>query len=181
MAGSVTIRDAGEQDIPAIRAIYNHAVAQTTAIWNQTLVDDANRLAWWADRRRAGYPVLVAVDADGAVLGYASFGDWRAFDGFRHTVEHSVYVHPDRQGAGVGRALMAALIDRARGLGKHVMVAAVEAGNQGSIRLHLSLGFCQVGLMPQVGTKFGRWLDLAFLQLLLDDRAVPDLAETGSP
>ena len=112
--------------------------------------------------------------ASGAVMGYASFGDWRAFDGFRHTVEHSVYVAPDRQGAGVGRALMVALIDRAWALGKHVMVAGVEAGNQGSIRLHLGLGFRQVGLMPQVGAKFDRWLDLAFLQLVLDDRAAPD-------
>ncbi|MBY0137691.1 GNAT family N-acetyltransferase [Paracoccus yeei] len=173
MAGLI-IRDADEADIPAVCAIYNHAVACTTAIWNDRTVDLADRLAWWQGRKQAGYPLLVAVDASGAVMGYASFGDWRAFDGFRHTVEHSVYVAPDRQGAGVGRALMVALIDRAWALGKHVMVAGVEVGNQGSIRLHLGLGFRQVGLMPQVGAKFDRWLDLAFLQLVLDDRAAPD-------
>lgn len=169
-----SIRDAGDGDAVAIAAIYNDAVANTTAIWNDALVDAANRMAWMGDRRRLGYPVLVAVDTQGDVTGYASFGDWRAFDGYRHTVEHSVYVRGDQRGGGIGRALMLALIDRARTLGKHVMVAGIEAGNQASIRLHERLGFRQTGLMPQVGTKFGRWLDLAFLQLILDDRPAPD-------
>ncbi|OQP87199.1 GNAT family N-acetyltransferase [Rhizobium rhizosphaerae] len=166
------LRDAIPADLAGITEIYNHAVRETTAIWNETEVDLANRIAWHADRQRLGYPVLVAVEG-GEVLGYASFGDWRAFDGYRHTVEHSVYVRTDAQGRGLGVVLMQALIDRARALGKHVMVAGVEAGNRGSIRLHEKLGFRQVGLMPQVGTKFGVWLDLAFLQLVLDDRAAP--------
>lgn len=168
------IRDAVDADAPAIAAIYNDAVVNTTAIWNEVQVDVANRVGWMADRRRLGYPVLVAVDGDGIVLGYASFGDWRAFDGYRHTVEHSVYVRTDRRGGGIGKALMQALITRARDIGKHVMVAAIEAGNQGSIALHEALGFQRTGLMPQVGMKFGRWLDLAFLQLILDDRPTPD-------
>lgn len=167
------IRDAQDGDIPAITAIYNHAVAQTTAIWNDTPVDVANRLAWLAERRRQTYPVLVAVDDQDGVLGYASFGDWRAFDGYRHTVEHSVYVGHDHRGQGIGRALMQALIARAGALGKHVMVAGIEAGNLGSIRLHEGLGFQQVGQMRQVGAKFGQWLDLTFLQRILDDRATP--------
>ncbi|KPF85882.1 acetyltransferase [alpha proteobacterium AAP38] len=168
------IRDAVDADAPAIAAIYNDAVVNTTAIWNEVQVDVANRVGWMADRRRLGYPVLVAVDGDGTVLGYASFGDWRAFDGYRHTVEHSVYVRTDRRGGGIGKALMQALITRARDIGKHVMVAAIEAGNRGSIALHEALGFQRTGLMPQVGMKFGRWLDLAFLQLILDDRPTPD-------
>lgn len=168
------IRDAVDADAPAIAAIYNDAVVNTTAIWNEVQVDAANRVGWMADRRRLGYPVLVAVDGDGTVLGYASFGDWRVFDGYRHTVEHSVYVRTDRRGGGIGKALMRALIARARAIGKHVMVAAIEAGNQGSIALHETLGFQRTGLMPQVGMKFGRWLDLAFLQLILDDRPTPD-------
>lgn len=168
------IRDAVDSDAGAIAAIYNDAVANTTAIWNEVTVDGANRAAWMADRRRLGYPVLVAVDpADQSVIGYASFGDWRAFDGYRHTVEHSVYVRGDRRGGGIGGALMLALIDRARTIGKHVMVAAIEAGNAPSIALHERLGFRRTGLMPQVGMKFGRWLDLAFLQLILDDHPVP--------
>lgn len=168
------IRDAVDADAPSIAGIYNDAVVNTTAIWNEVQVDVANRVGWMADRRRLGYPVLVAVDSDGNVLGYASFGDWRAFDGYRHTVEHSVYVRTDRRSGGIGKALMQALIERARSIGKHVMVAAIEAGNQGSIALHEALGFQRTGLMPQVGMKFGRWLDLAFLQLILDDRPTPD-------
>ena len=168
------IRDAAARDIGGIAAIYNDAVANTTAIWNETVVDAANRSAWLAERTRQGYPVLVAVEDDGTVLGYASFGDWRAFDGYRHTVEHSVYVRGDRRRGGVGVALMTALIDRARALGKHAMIGGIEAGNAPSIRLHERLGFRQVGLLPQVGAKFGRWLDLAFLQLTLDDRASPE-------
>ena len=168
------IRDAHAGDIEAILAIYNDAVSNTLAIWNERTVDAANRAAWLADRERAGYPVLVALDAQGTVAGYASFGDWRPFEGFRHTVEHSVYVRADRRGAGVGKALMVELIARARGLRKHVMVAGIEAGNAGSIALHKQLGFEEVGLMRQVGTKFGAWLDLAFLQLQLDTRSDPD-------
>ncbi|PHV22738.1 GNAT family N-acetyltransferase [Janthinobacterium sp. BJB446] len=168
------VRDAHAGDIEAITAIYNDAVRHTLAIWNERTVDAANRAAWLADRQRAGYPVLVAIDAEGNVAGYAAFGDWRPFEGFRHTVEHSVYVRADRRGAGVGKALMVELIARARGLGKHVMVAGIEAGNAGSIALHKQLGFEEVGLMRQVGTKFGAWLDLAFLQLQLDARSDPD-------
>ncbi|WP_313391917.1 N-acetyltransferase family protein [Sphingobium yanoikuyae] len=170
----MTIRDAGPADAPAIAAIYNDAVVNTTAIWNDHQVDAADRLVWMAERQEQGYPVLVAVDALDSVVGYASFGDWRAWDGYRNTVEHSVYVRADQRGAGIGKALMLALIDRARAIGKHVMVAGIEAGNIGSIRLHEQLGFTQVGLLPQVGMKFGRWLDLAFLQLTLDTRATPD-------
>lgn len=168
------IRDAIEADIEGITAIYNDAVINTTAIWNEVMIDAVNRRAWLADRERAGYPVLVAIDADGTVLGYASFGDWRAWDGYRHTVEHSVYVRADKRGNGIGKALMLDLIDRAKETGKHVMVAGIDARNEGSIRLHEKLGFQNVGLLKQVGTKFGTWLDLTFLQITLDQRANPD-------
>jgi L-amino acid N-acyltransferase YncA len=168
------IRDAIEADIEGITAIYNDAVINTTAIWNEVMIDAVNRRAWLADRERAGYPVLVAIDADGTVLGYASFGDWRAWDGYRHTVEHSVYVRADKRGNGIGKALMLDLIDRAKEIGKHVMVAGIEARNEGSIRLHEKLGFQTAGLLKQVGSKFGTWLDLTFLQLTLDQRANPD-------
>lgn len=166
------IRNAAEADLRAICDIYNDAVANTTAIWNETLVDIANRAAWLKARNAAGFPVLVALSDADDVVGYASFGEWRAFDGYRHTVEHSVYVRRDQRGAGIGRALMLALIERAEALGKHVMVAGIESGNHASIRLHERLGFEQTGHMREVGTKFGRWLDLTFMQLIL---------RTGSP
>lgn len=118
-------------------------------------------------RNAAGFPVLAALSLDGEVVGYASFGEWRAFDGYRHTVEHSVYVRADQRGGGIGRALMLELIDRAEALGKHVMIAGIESGNLPSIRLHEQLGFRETGHMKEVGTKFGRWLDLTFMQLIL--------------
>ncbi|TFF02325.1 N-acetyltransferase family protein [Pseudomonas sp. BCA14] len=166
------IRDATEQDLPAIRDIYNDAVRNTTAIWNEQPVDLANRLAWFTARQAQGYPVLVSIEND-EVTGYASFGDWRPFEGFRYSVEHSVYVRSDQRGKGAGPRLMEVLIARARTCGKHVMVAAIESGNQASIRLHERQGFITTGQMPQVGIKFGRWLDLTFMQLALNPGAEP--------
>ena len=167
---SLIVRDATPADLPAVLAIYNDAVANTTAIWNDNLVDLANRQAWFDLRADQGYPILVAENASGEVVGYSSFGDWRPFDGFRHTVEHSVYVRNDQRGQGIGPLLMTVLIERARACDKHVMVAAIESGNLASIRLHERLGFLTTGQMPQVGTKFGRWLDLTFMQLMLEQR-----------
>ncbi|KAA0949219.1 N-acetyltransferase [Pseudomonas sp. ANT_H14] len=169
---SMLIRDAVHGDLPAIRDIYNDAVLNTMAIWNEQLVDLSNRQAWFSARQAQFYPILVAVE-DNQVLGYASFGDWRPFEGFRHTVEHSVYVRNDQRGKGLGPRLMEALIERAKTCDKHVMVAAIESGNQASICLHERQGFTITGQMPQVGTKFGRWLDLTFMQLTLNPGAEP--------
>lgn len=167
------IRNATQDDAEAIMTIYNDAVTNTTAIWNDTTVDVANRQHWMAERQKAGYPVFVAVDDTDTVLAYASFGDWRAWDGYRHTVEHSVYVRADRRGGGIGKALLQSLIKNASDMGKHVMVAGIEAQNTGSIRLHEKLGFTPAGPLREVGCKFGRWLDLVFLQLVLDSRLPP--------
>lgn len=169
------ILDATSAHAEGITAIYNDAVQQTTAIWNETTVDADDRRAWIAQRRSQGFPVLVAVDpadsgADSGragVLGYATYGPWRPHDGYRHTVEHSVYVREGLQGRGTGTALLSALIDRARAQGIHVMIAGVDASNEGSVRLHERLGFERTGVLREVGTKFGEWLDLAFLQLVL--------------
>ncbi|MEA5670240.1 N-acetyltransferase family protein [Pseudomonas sp. MH2] len=169
---SYQIRDALPEDVAGILDIYNDAVRNTTAIWNEQQVDLANRKAWVAARVEQGYPVLVAVDESG-VLGYASFGDWRTFEGYRFTVEHSVYVRGDQRGKGLGPVLMQLLIERARSCGKHVMVAAIESGNAASVRIHERLGFVVTGQMPQVGVKFGRWMDLTLMQLVLNPGAEP--------
>lgn len=160
------IRDAVDADLPAVTAIYNDAVANTTSIWNDRLVDVADRRAWMAARTGLGYPVLVA-ERDGVVAGYASFGDFRAFEGYRHTAEQSVYVAADHRRHGVARALLVALEARAAALGKHALIGGIEAGNEGSLALHRALGFVEVGRMPEVGIKFGRWLDLVFMQKIL--------------
>ena len=171
------IRDARVSDASAITAIYNDAVENTTAIWNETVVDVENRVAWMSDRRVQGFPILVAVDDADRAVGYASYGPWRPHDGYRHTVEHSVYVRADQRGNGLGRALLVTLIERARAQGLHAMIAGIDATNTGSIRLHETLGFADTGTMREVGTKFGRWLDLTFMQLVLDDRPAPAVAD----
>jgi phosphinothricin acetyltransferase len=162
----IQIRSATEADIPAILAIYNDAVLNTAAIWNDDIVDLDNRLAWFAARQAQGYPVLVAVEGD-HVLGYASYGDFRAFQGYRFTVENSIYVASSARGKGAGSALLGALVDHAAANGKHVMVAGIEAGNDVSIRLHARHGFVETARMPELGFKFGRYLDLVFLQKTL--------------
>ncbi|GAP79340.1 MULTISPECIES: GNAT family N-acetyltransferase [Brachybacterium] len=173
------ILDATAQHADGIAAIYNHAVEHTTAIWNERLVDAEDRAAWLAARQSDGFPVLVALEEDGTVLGYATYGPWRPHDGYRRTVEHSVYVREGLRGRGTGSTLLSALIERARAQGLHVMVAGIDAENLGSVRLHERFGFTRVGVLPEVGIKFGRWLDLAFLQLVLDQDA-PDRRSTSA-
>lgn len=163
---AIELRDATENELSAIMEIYNDAVLTTTAIWNDTLVDLNNRMEWFAARKQRGFPVIVAVK-DGVVAGYASYGDWRAFDGYRHTREHSVYVHKDARGSGIGKLLMQAVIEHATGNDVHVLIGAIEAENTASIRLHESLGFRVAGRFSEVGTKFGRWLDLTCMELKL--------------
>ena len=164
----IQINEATESDLPEILEIYNDAVLNTTAIWNETPVSLDNRRAWLLERKAAGFPVLVARGPLDQLLGYATYGTWRSIEGFRHTVEHSVYVRSDKRGLGIGPQLLEALIARARDAGLHVMVAAVESENRASIRLHKRLGFEVTGQMPQVGRKFDRWLDLTFMQLILE-------------
>ncbi|MGG7566326.1 N-acetyltransferase family protein [Rhodovulum sp. DZ06] len=168
------IIDAAPRHLPGMLAIYNQVVADSAAIYRDDPATAEERAAWIADRQGAGFPVIVAEDADGAVLGYASYGPWRgAFPGYRFTVEHTIMIRDGARGRGLGRALMEALEARARAQGIHVMLGSVDADNPGSIALHEKLGFKVVARHEQVGAKFGRWLDMVFLQKILDDRAAP--------
>ena len=160
------IRDLADADLPALLAIHNAAVADTTAIWNDTPVDLADRRAFLAARRASGFAFLAA-EIEGRLAGYASYGAFRPHQGYARTVENSVYVDAAFRGRGVARALMEALIAHAREDGMHVMVGGIEAGNGASIALHASLGFVETGRMPEVGRKFGRWLDLVLMQKTL--------------
>jgi phosphinothricin acetyltransferase len=171
------IRDATAADLPAILTIYNEVIATTTAVFSELPVTLANRQTWWQERCAAGYPVLVAVGAGNGdtvlgngetVLGFASFGDFRSWPGYRHTVEHSVHVSVTERGRGVGSALVKALFPHAAALRKHVMIAGVDAANLVSLRMHEGLGFERVAHFREVGRKFDRWLDLVFLQRYVD-------------
>lgn len=162
------IRDATEADAASILHIYNNAVLHTTAIWNDRTSDLEGRIAWLAEHRQSGYPVLVAADRS-SLLGYASLGAFRPWDGYRHTVEHSVYVDRTARRRGAGSALVSELISRARSMNKHVMIAGIEATNEPSLQLHARLGFSTAGHLRSVGRKFDRWLDLVFMQLTLEE------------
>jgi L-amino acid N-acyltransferase YncA len=163
----IHIKDAAVADLPDLLGIYNQVIVTSTAIYADQPATLEDRLEWWKIRVRQGYPVLVAQDETG-VIGFASFGDFRAWPGYRFTVEHTVHVRADRRGHGVGGALMAPLFDRAAALGKHVMIAGVDADNHPSLRFHERHGFTRVGHFRQVGFKFDRWLDLVFLQRFLE-------------
>ncbi|HEY0766321.1 MAG TPA: GNAT family N-acetyltransferase [Steroidobacteraceae bacterium] len=163
MTGAPHIQEAVESDLPGLLRIYNDVLATSTAIFSHLPVTLDERRQWWRTRVAQAYPVLVARDGSG-VLGFASFGDFRAWPGYRFTVEHSVHVRADGRGRGVGTALLRALLARAAALGKHVMIGGVDADNAASIRFHERLGFEQAGHLREVGYKFDRWLDLVFLQ-----------------
>jgi L-amino acid N-acyltransferase YncA len=161
------VREAGEPDLAAILAIYNDVIATSTAVYSDTPATLADRQVWWTTRVQQGYPVLVATDGS-EIIGFASFGDFRSWPGYRFSVEHSVHVRSDRRGQGVGSALMTPLIARAGVLGKHVMIGGVDAGNHGSLRFHERLGFERAAHFREVGFKFNRWLDLVFVQRFVD-------------
>jgi L-amino acid N-acyltransferase YncA len=161
------IRPAETADLPAILDIYNEVIRTSTAVYADEPKSLEDRRAWFEDRRAQHYPVLVATGASDQVLGFSSFGDFRSWPGYRYTVEHMVHVHADARGKGLGTQLIEALFPYARDLGKHVMVAGVDADNAASIALHKKLGFEAVAHFREVGFKFGRWLDLVFLQRLI--------------
>lgn len=149
--------------------MYNRAVRETTAIFDTAQSDLAGRRAWIEKRQRDGFPVLVAL-IDGALAGFASFGEFRAGEGYRSTVGNLIYVDPAQQRTGIGRALLTALVDRARVSGKHSILAEIAAENLGSIALHRALDFREVGRLPQAAEKFGSWHDLVFFQIILNER-----------
>jgi L-amino acid N-acyltransferase len=159
------IRPAAPCDAEPIRAIRNDVIQRSTAMWTTHLVSPTEGEQWLADNlvRRSAY----VAEADGAVIGFANWSLWRPKDGYRHTVEDSVYLVDRHQGHGLGAGLLRTLIAAARGEGAHVMMASIEAANTPSVTLHQRLGFELVGTALEVGTKFGRWLDLTMMRLAL--------------
>jgi L-amino acid N-acyltransferase YncA len=163
---TTTLADASRQDLAEILTIYNEVIRNSTAVYSEVEFTQARGEAWFDSKAEQGFPLLVARGATG-VVGFGTFGDFRAWPCYRYSVEHSVHVRADCRSRGIGRALLLELIERAQAMHKHVMIAGIDADNNVSIGLHQSLGFKVVGHLHEVGFKFGRWLDLVFLELML--------------
>jgi L-amino acid N-acyltransferase len=165
------ITDAVEADLQKITEIYNDVIRTSTAIFSDTPVTVEDRIAWWKARVAQGYPVLVARDENG-IAGFATFGDFRAWPGYRFTVEGTIHIDATARRRGVGASLLEVLIQRARAAGKYVMVAGVDSENVASLQFLERSGFERVGHLREVGNKFGRFLDLVFLQYMLGPATV---------
>ena len=168
----ISIRSATEKDVPALLEIYNHVILNTTAVYSYQPHTLEARREWYASRMKEGYPVFVAEDS-GRVVGFSSYGPFRVWPAYKYTIENSVYVAEGQRGKGIGKLLIQPLIDEARRHDYHAIIAGVDASNESSLRLHRSFGFEEVAHFRQVGFKFGRWLDLKFLELLLETPAQP--------
>jgi L-amino acid N-acyltransferase YncA len=160
------IRDAVEADLLRVTEIYNEVLTTSTAIFNDRPATVEERIDWWKERVKQGYPVLVAVE-EGLVLGFATFGDFRSWPGYRFTVEGTIHVHSMARRKGVGAGLLRELLQRARDAGKHVMIAGVDATNTASLTFLEGFDFVRVGALHEVGYKFDRFLDLIFLEYRL--------------
>ncbi len=165
------IRAAQERDLTSILAIYNEAVANTTATYDYEPNTLDHRLNWYQEHLRLKLPIFVAEELTGQITGWSSLSRYHDRPGFCYTVESSVYVEANYRGQGIGSRLVLPLIEAAKSLQLHAIIAAIDATNNVSIQLHERLDFKKVAYFPQVGFKFGRWLDLVYLQLLLQENS----------
>lgn len=162
------VRAAKVEDLPGILAIYNDAVLTTTATYDYEPRTLEHRTAWYEDHVKNNYPIFVALDDAQAVVGWSALNRYHDRKGYRYTTENSVYVAAAERGKGIGKRLMSPLVESARERGFHAILAAIDAQNEASIRLHARFGFERVGCFKQVGFKFGRWLDVVYMELLLE-------------
>lgn len=162
-----------ERHAPAILAIFNEAIVNSTALYDYQPRPLESMKAWFDTKQQGNFPVIGLEDSQGQLLAFGSYGTFRAWPAYKYTVEHSVYVHRDHRGRGLGLEVMRALIESARQRDLHALVGGIDATNTASMALHQRLGFQHVGTLPQVGFKLGRWLDLALYQLLLETPREP--------
>ncbi len=167
------MRRARRDDCPAILAIYNDAVLTTTASYDYEPRTLEHRQEWFDAHQRDDYAIFVAEESSsagpGRIIGWSALNKFHDRMGYRFTAENSVYVAAEARGRGVGAALLGPLVEAAQARGLHAILAVIDAQNEASLRLHAKFGFEQVGLFKQVGFKFGRWLDVAYLEKLLPD------------
>ena len=167
MNTGVIIREAKENDLPGLLEIYNEIILNTTAVFEYEPHTLEMRRNWFQTKQQQGFPVFVAEEGE-QIRGFSSFGPFRAWAAYLYSVENSVYVSEEARGKGIGKLLIPPLIDAAQKLGLHTLIASIEATNEASIRLHNYFGFKEVACFKEVGWKFNRWLDLKFLQLILN-------------
>jgi len=161
------LRSAQPSDISAITGIYNEVIATTNAIYRDDIVTESERLAWYESKVNDGYPVIVA-ELNGEVIGYGLYGGFRFGEGYKLTVEHSIHVRSSHRRTGVGRTILKELIAIATKDGRHVMVGAIDSGNEASIKLHEEFGFRESARMEEVALKGGKLLTLVLMQKVLD-------------
>lgn len=162
----ISVRTATEADLPGILDIYNEVIANTTAVYYYEPHTLEMRLQWFNERRQQGFPIFVAEEG-GQVIGMSTIGPFRVHDAYQYTVENTIHIAAHARGKGVGKLLMPPIIESAKELSLHCIVAGIDAENAASIALHKKFGFEEVAHFKQVGYKFDRWLDLVFMQLIL--------------
>ena len=162
----INVRHATESDVPAMLEIYNEIILNTTAVWHNEPHTLQMRQEWFALKTEQGYPVFVA-EQNGVITGFSTIGPFRPWVGYRFTVENSVYVSAENRGKGIAKLLMPPIIEAAKQLKLHAIVAGIEASNEASIALHNKFGFVEVAHFKEVGFKFNRWMDLKFLELIV--------------
>ena len=162
----INIREAIAEDLPAILDIYNDAILNTTAVYNYKPHTLEMRQQWFETKQQQGFPVFVAEEGS-EIVGFSTIGPFRAWEAYKYSAENSIYVKADCRGKGIGKLLLKPLIEAAKQLKLHTIIAGIDATNQVSIKLHEQFGFEEVAHFKQVGYKFDRWLDLKFMQLIL--------------
>lgn len=167
------VRCTYEKHAQDILEIFNEAIANSTALYDYYPRSMGSMQSWFLNKEQGDYPVIGLEDGLGKLVAIASYGTFRSWPAYKYSVEHSVYVHKDHRGKGLGSQIMQVLIAEAKVREVHTILAGIDSTNFGSIAMHERLGFKHVGTLPEVGFKFGRWLDLSFYQLLLETPANP--------
>lgn len=163
---SIKLRAAYITDMPSVLEIVNYEILNTTAIWDYDVRSLTQQIEIFSEKQKQNYPFLVA-EKEGKIVGFGTYGTFRHKIGYRFTVEHSVYVHKDFHGNGIGSLLLKELIEIAKNQKLHTMIGVIDSENHGSIAFHQKLGFEITGHLKQTGYKFDHWLDSIFLQIML--------------
>jgi phosphinothricin acetyltransferase len=165
----IRIRPARREDCPQILEIYNDAVLTTTATYDYEPRSLEHRQSWYDDHKKTGLPIFIAAKDTGRIVGWSALNRYHDRRGYRFTSENSIYIAADHRGQGIGKLLLEPLIESAKKLQLRAIIAAIDAENEASVRLHARFGFEPVGHFKKVGYKFGRWLDVVYMELLLPE------------